>query len=119
METSLATFEELVFLNIAETRSRDDAFEGSQSAKLGPEGIGPAKMLVVTPGDTVDLSVYAQYDSSFSSTTSGSSTNLGTTLTALFGPTGGGASVFEQGVYNNLNCPEHRNIVSKQYFRLC
>ena len=51
----------------------------------------------------VDLSVYAKYPSSFSSTSEGSSTNLGLALASLFGATGTGATVYEQGTYNNLN----------------
>ncbi len=39
METTLAGFEESVFLNIPATRSTEEAFEGSASAKLGPERI--------------------------------------------------------------------------------
>ncbi len=103
METTLAGFEESVFLNIPATRSTEEAFEGSASAKLGPESIGPAKMLMVSPGDTVDLSVYAKYPSGFVSTSSGNSANIGATLASLFGVNGGAATVYEQGVYDNLN----------------
>ncbi len=103
METTLAGFEESVFLNIPATRSTEEAFEGSASAKLGPESIGPAKMLMVSPGDTVDLSVYAKYPSGFVSTSSGNSANIGAALASLFGVNGGAATVYEQGVYDNLN----------------
>ncbi|GAB5524257.1 MAG: hypothetical protein Roseis2KO_21290 [Roseivirga sp.] len=103
METSLATFEESVFLNVAATRSSEEAFMGAASAKLGPESIGPAKMLVVSPGDTVDLSVYVKYPASFTSTEEGNTTTIGAALASAFGVNGGAATVYEQGVYDNLN----------------
>ena len=60
-------------------------------------------MLVVTAGDEVDLKVYAKYASSFSSTTSGNSSNIGAALASLFGANGGGATTFEQNTYDLLN----------------
>ena len=103
METINSTFEEVTFQNVSQTRSGDEAFEGTQSAKVGPESIGPAKMLVVTAGDEVDLKVYAKYASSFTSTTSGNSSNIGAALASLFGATGGGATTYELNNYNLLN----------------
>ncbi|NVJ46694.1 MAG: RHS repeat-associated core domain-containing protein [Cytophagia bacterium] len=103
METTLAWFEEDVFLNIPSTRNDTYAFEGSYSAKVGPESVGPGKMLVVSAGDTVDLSVWARYSSSFSSTGSGSSANIAIAIASMFGTNGGGASTYEQNTYNLLN----------------
>ncbi len=103
METDLAAFEEQVFLNIATTRSNEEAFEGTSSAKLGPQSIGPAKMLVVSAGDTLNLSVYAKYANSFTGTTSGNNVTIAAALAAAFGNTGSGATALEQNTYNTLN----------------
>ena len=60
-------------------------------------------MLVFNTEDEVDLKVYAKYGSSFSSTTSGNSSNIGAALASLFGATGGGVTTFEQNTYDLLN----------------
>lgn len=109
MEDANDTYEEQVFLNIAETRDGTGggnyAPGGSKSARLNPneEIIGPAKMLVVSALDTIDIEVFAKYPSTFNSTISGDDTAIAAALATVFGATGAGASTYEQGVYNGLN----------------
>ena len=103
MEAANLNFEQQLFLNIPNPASTEEAFLGTGSAKLGPESIGPAKLLKVMAGDEVDLTVYAKYPSSFNTTQTGNTADIGVALASLFGATGGGASVYEQGTYTALN----------------
>ena len=103
METANETVENETFLNLTQTKSSEEAFQGTFSAKVGPQSIGPAKMLAVMAGDEVDLRVYAKYPNSFGGTDVGNPATIGSLLAATFGATGGGATYFEQGVYNRIN----------------
>lgn len=102
MEPVHESFETEVFLNITETRSNLEHFEGDNAALVTPESIGPAKMLVVTAGDIVDLQVYAKLASTTSNVGAGNQATLGDALALLFGDNTAGATLYEQGVYNSL-----------------
>jgi RHS repeat-associated protein len=97
METSQEEVEEQLFLNMDASRISYSAANmtggGDKVSRLNggvsTRTVGPGKILAVTPGDEVDMEVYAYYSGSPGSTTPNSQGTMLTAVAAAFGGSAG------------------------------
>ena len=114
METEYDSFEESIFLNLDNTRvvstegnyTIDAAITANEAARLNGSDanrrVGPGKMLAVSPGDDVDLEVYAYHEGSYTNSGSVSQANLVTAVAGAFGGVSGGGTE-QQAIYDLFN----------------
>ncbi len=114
METEYESFEENLFLNMDNSRvvsttgnyTVDGTITANEASRLNGSDAarraGPGKLMAVSPGDDVDLEVWARYDGSFSSSTALSQATMVTAVAATFGGVSGGGTE-QQAIYDLFN----------------
>ncbi|WP_170827515.1 DUF6443 domain-containing protein [Roseivirga sp. 4D4] len=114
METEYESFEENLFLNMDNSRvvstsgnyTVDGTINANEASRLNGSDAarraGPGKLMAVSPGDNVDLEVWARYEGSFGSSSGLSQATMVTAVAATFGGVSGGGTE-QQAIYDLFN----------------
>ncbi|MBO3699525.1 DUF6443 domain-containing protein [Roseivirga sp. E12] len=109
METEYKDFEEQIFLNLPSTRvvstlgdnTQDLTINSNEAAQLVGGQVGPAKMLVVSAGDQMDLVVQGRYSGTFSG--SHNTSAMISAIASVFGGVNNSGSAESQAIYDLFN----------------
>ncbi len=109
METEYEDFEEQIFLNIPSSRvvstlgnkTQDQTINANEAAQLVGGQVGPAKMLVVSAGDQMDLVVQGRYSGTF--TGSHNTGAMISAIAAVFGGVNNSGNTESQAIYDLFN----------------
>ena len=113
---NLKAYEESLFLNLVATRdstlalanhSSEFGITNNETARLNGSDssrrVGPAKLLVVSPGDELSMQVFAYHQGGYVAGDSIGQSNLVTALAGAFGGVNGSANSESQAIYDLFN----------------